>query len=105
MQITRGAVIAGFRMDVMIGEGGMGVVWKARQLDLDRMVAVKLIQAGKSEDLEFLDRFRRESRLAASIDHPNVVPVFGAGEADGVWYIAMRYVDGTDLGEYLRSRN
>jgi len=105
MQITRGTVIAGFRLDELIGEGGMGVVWKARQLDLDRVVALKLIQPGKSGDSEFLERFRRESRLAASIDHPNVVPVFGAGEEDGVWFIAMRYVDGTDLGEYLRSRD
>jgi serine/threonine protein kinase len=105
MQIARGVVIAGFRLDELIGEGGMGVVWKARQLDLDRVVALKLIQPGKSGDSEFLDRFRRESRLAASIDHPNVVPVFGAGEEAGVWFIAMRYVDGTDLGEYLCSRN
>lgn len=105
MQIARGMVIAGFRLEEMIGEGGMGVVWKARQLDLNRVVALKLIKPDKSGDVEFLNRFKRESRLAASIDHPNVVPVFGAGEEDGVWYIAMRYVDGTDLGEYLRSRN
>ncbi|HJZ35185.1 MAG TPA: serine/threonine-protein kinase [Solirubrobacterales bacterium] len=105
MQIARGMVIAGFRLEEMIGEGGMGVVWKTRQLELDRVVAVKLIQPDKSGDADFLNRFQRESRLAASIDHPNVVPVFGAGEEDGVWYIAMRYVDGTDLGEYLRSRN
>jgi serine/threonine protein kinase len=105
MQIAQGMVIAGFRLDELIGEGGMGVVWKARQLDLDRVVALKLIQPGKSGDSEFLERFQRESRLAASIDHPNVVPVFGAGEEEGVWFIAMRYVDGTDLGEYLRSRN
>jgi serine/threonine protein kinase len=105
MQITRGMVIAGFRLDEMVGEGGMGVVWKARQLDLDRVVALKLIQPGKIGDPDFLERFQRESRLAASIDHPNVVPVFGAGEEDGVWYIAMRFVDGTDLGEYLQSRN
>jgi Protein kinase domain len=105
MQIARGMVIAGFRLDEMIGEGGMGVVWKARQLDLDRVVAVKLIQPNRAGDEDFRARFRRESRLAASIDHPNVVPVFGAGEEDGVWFISMRYVDGTDLGEYLRSRN
>jgi serine/threonine protein kinase len=105
MQIVRGMVISGFRLDELIGEGGMGVVWKARQLDLDRVIALKLIQPSKSGDPRFLERFQRESRLAASIDHPNVVPVFGAGEEDGVWFIAMRYVDGTDLGEYLRSRN
>jgi serine/threonine protein kinase len=105
MKFARGTVIAEFRLEEMIGEGGMGVVWKARQLDLDRIVALKLIQPDKSGDADFLNRFQRESRLAASIDHPNVVPVFGAGEEDGLWYIAMRYVDGSDLGEYLRSRD
>jgi serine/threonine protein kinase len=105
MQIGRGATIAGFRLDELIGEGGMGVVYKARQLDLDRLVALKLIQPGLSGDAEFLARFQRESRLAAAIDHPNIVPIFGAGEEGGVYFISMRYVDGTDLGEYLRSRH
>jgi serine/threonine protein kinase len=102
MQITRGTVIGGFRLDELVGEGGMGVVYRARQLDLDRVVALKLIQPGLSGDEEFRTRFQRESRLAASIDHPNIVPVFGAGEEKGVYFISMRYVDGTDLGEYLR---
>lgn len=105
MQIGQGMEIAGFRLDEPIGEGGMGVVYKARQLDLDRIVALKLIQPSLSSSDEFRVRFQRESRLAASIDHPNIVPVFQAGEAEGVYFIAMRYVDGTDLGEYLRSRN
>ncbi len=104
MQISQGMTIAGFRLDELIGEGGMGVVYKARQLDLDRVVALKLIQPTLSDSNEFRDRFQRESRLAASIDHPNIVPVFQAGEEQGVYFIAMRYVDGTDLGEYLRSR-
>src|SRR5262249_31668824 len=64
-----------------------------------------LIQPSLSDDAEFRARFQRESRLAASIDHPNIVPVFQAGEEQGTYFIAMRYVDGTDLGEYLRSRN
>jgi serine/threonine protein kinase len=105
MQLRQGMEIAGFRLDELIGEGGMGVVYKARQLDLDRVVALKLIQPGLSGDMDFRARFQRESRLAASIDHPNVVPVYGAGEEEGVWFISMRFVDGTDLGEYLRSRD
>jgi serine/threonine protein kinase len=105
MQIGRGTIVGGFRLDELIGEGGMGVVYKARQLDLDRLVALKLIQPQLSGDAEFLGRFQREARLAAAIDHPNVVPVFGAGEEGGVYFISMRFVDGTDLGEYLRSRH
>jgi hypothetical protein len=103
--IGRGTEIGGFRLDELIGEGGMGVVYKARQLDLDRVVALKLIQPGLSGDSDFRARFQRESRLAAAIDHPNIVPVYGAGEEQGVYFISMRYVDGTDLGEYLRSRH
>jgi Protein kinase domain len=105
MQIGQGMEIAGFRLDELIGEGGMGVVYKARQLDLDRVVALKLIQPSLGDNHEFRARFQLESKLAASIDHPNIVPVFQAGDAGGTYFIAMRYVDGTDLGEYLRSRN
>ncbi len=103
MNLGRGTLIGGYRLDELVGEGGMGVVYRAQQLDLDRVVALKLIQPGLSGDEEFKARFQRESRLAAAIDHPNIVPVYGAGEEDGVYFIAMRYVDGTDLGDYLRS--
>jgi hypothetical protein len=103
VRIVPGAEIAGFRLEDQIGEGGMGVVYRARQLDLDRQVALKVIQADHRQDQEFTDRFQRESRLAASIDHPNVVPIFQAGEADGVYFIAMRYVSGSDLRELLRT--
>jgi serine/threonine protein kinase len=102
--IGPGAEIAGFQLEELIGEGGMGVVYRARQLDLGRTVALKLIQPDLRGDQDFRDRFQRESRLAASIDHPNIVPIFQAGEADGVYFIAMRYVDGSDLGAMLRNR-
>jgi CHASE2 domain-containing sensor protein len=95
-------IIAGYRIDQKIGEGGMGVVYRATQLALDRTVAIKLISAEKNGDPVFRERFKRESRLAASIEHPHVVPVFEAGEDDGLLFIAMRYVDGIDLGCYLR---
>src|SRR4051812_16411973 len=75
----------------------MGVVYRATQLDLDRLVALKLIAAQLAEDPEFRDRFVRESRAAASIDHPNVIPIYYTGESDGALYIAMRYVEGDDL--------
>jgi CHASE2 domain-containing sensor protein/predicted Ser/Thr protein kinase len=95
-------IIAGYRLEEQIGKGGMGVVYRATQLALDRRVAVKLIAADKSKDSEFRERFKRESRLAAAIEHPNVVTVFDAGEDHGLLFIAMRYVDGVDLAQYLR---
>ena len=75
----------------------MGVVYRATQLGLDRVVALKLITAELAGDAAFRSRFESEAQLAASIDHPNVVPVYGAGEADGVLFLAMRFVEGTDL--------
>jgi predicted Ser/Thr protein kinase len=94
---TLGGVIGGYRIEAEIGRGGMGVVYRAEQVALRRVVALKLIAPHLAEDPGFRERFERESRVAASIDHPNVIPVHEAGEADGALYISMRYVDGTDL--------
>lgn len=80
----------------------MGVVYRATQLDLDRTVALKVIAPALAEDPEFRTRFVRESRVAASIDHPNVIPIYYAGEHEGVLYIAMRYVEGDDLRTLVR---
>jgi len=91
------SVIAGYRIDGILGRGGMGVVYRATQLALDRPVAVKVIAAELAADLQFRERFRIESKVAAAIEHPNVIPVYEAGEDDGVLYISMRLVDGVDL--------
>jgi YVTN family beta-propeller protein len=96
-------VFAGHRITGVAGRGGMGVVYRAVQLDLDRAVALKLIAADLSEDDSFRERFVRESRLAASIDHPNVIPIYYTGEEEGELYIAMRYVDGSDLRTLVRA--
>src|SRR3954451_10887547 len=80
----------------------MGVVYRATQLNLGRPVALKLITPDRASDSDFRERFQRESRLAASIDHPNVVPVYEAGEADGHLYLVMRWVRGTDLHALLK---
>src|SRR3954453_9291588 len=80
----------------------MGVVYRAVQLDLDRAVALKLIAPQLAEDPSFRERFVRESRLAASIDHPNVIPIYYTGEHEGALYIAMRYVEGSDLRTLVR---
>ncbi len=97
VQLPPGTVFAGCRVEEVIGHGDMGVVYRAEELALQRPVALKLIRPEHSEEERFRERFRRESRLAAAIDHPNVIPVLEAGDEDGVLFIEMRLVEGTDL--------
>jgi class 3 adenylate cyclase/tetratricopeptide (TPR) repeat protein len=96
-----GEELAGYRVETRIGRGGMGVVYLAEDVRLGRMVALKVLAPDLAADERFRERFLRESRLAASLDHPNVVPVFEAGEASGALFIAMRYVEGPDLGALI----
>ncbi len=100
---TPGAEFAGYRIEGPAGSGGMGVVWRATQIALDRPVALKLIAEDLTDDPLFRERFKRESQLAAAIDHPNVIPVYEAGEAEGRLFIAMRYVPGVDMATLLRT--
>jgi hypothetical protein len=102
-ELEPGDVFAGHRVQGVAGRGGMGVVYRAVQLDLDRPVALKLIASQLAQDAEFRERFVRESRAAASIDHPNVIPIYYTGEHDGALYIAMRYVEGSDLRTLVRA--
>ncbi|OAI38526.1 hypothetical protein AYO39_00915 [Actinobacteria bacterium SCGC AG-212-D09] len=104
LEVPLESVFAGCRVEEVIGHGDMGVVYRAEELALQRRVALKLILPEYSREERFRERFRRESRVAAAIDHPNVIPVFDAGEEDGVLYIMMRYVEGTDLGELIAAR-
>jgi YVTN family beta-propeller protein len=99
--IVAGSVIAGYRIEEVAGRGSMGVVYRATQLALERPVALKVIATEIAHDVRFRERFKRESQLAASIDHPNVIPVHEAGEADGALFLAMRYVEGTDLSALI----
>ncbi|SEM24467.1 serine/threonine-protein kinase [Streptacidiphilus jiangxiensis] len=96
-----GRRIAGYLLERELGRGGMAVVYRARDLRLERTVAVKLLAPQLALDETFRRRFEHESRVAAALDHPHIVPVFEAGEADGVLYIAMRYVHGRDLAALL----
>ena len=96
-----GSRIAGYRLEERIGRGGMAVVFKARDERLGRLVALKILAPTLAGDAEFQRRFTRESRAAAAIDDPHIVPVFAAGEADGVLFIAMRYVAGGDAQSLL----
>ena len=89
-----GSVFAGHRIEAVAGRGGMGVVYRARQLSLDRVVALKVIAPALMADEAIRRRFLRESRVAASIDHPHVIPIYYTGEEDGVAFIAMRHVAG-----------
>jgi serine/threonine protein kinase len=93
---------AGYRIDRRIGRGGMGVVYLAKDLSLDRSVALKVLAEDLAKTPGFQRRFVSESKLAASLDHPNVIPIYSAGEFDGVLYIAMRFVPGHDLRTLLR---
>lgn len=92
-----GRQIADYRVESEIGRGGMAVVYRARDLRLDRTVALKLLAPELARNDTFRKRFTHESRVAAAIDHPHIVPVFEAGETEGILYIAMRYVAGQDL--------
>ncbi|MFF8960736.1 serine/threonine-protein kinase [Streptomyces sp. NPDC014894] len=96
-----GSQIAGYRVEAEIGRGGMAVVYRARDLRLDRTVALKLLAPELARNDTFRKRFTHESRVAAAIDHPHIVPVFEAGETEGLLYIAMRYVAGQDLRALL----
>ena len=101
MRGDEGREIAGFRIESEIGRGGMGVVYLAHQTYPERNVALKLLSPDLASDPAFRERFVHESNAAASTEHPNIVPVYGAGEADGQLYLAMRFIEGTDLGSLL----
>lgn len=101
-ELRPGTEFAGCRIEAEVGRGGMGVIYRGTELQLGRPVALKLIAGDRAADPDFRARFEREARLTASIDHPNVIPVYAAGEEDGTLYLVMRFVDGTDLRYLLR---
>ncbi|MCW3004831.1 MAG: serine/threonine protein kinase [Conexibacter sp.] len=92
-----GAEFAGYRIERLLDRGGMGVVYMATEIELDRTVALKLIAPEHARDETAVARFKSEARLAASLEHPNIVPIHRGGEQDGVIFLAMRFVSGTNL--------
>src|SRR5262245_62116419 len=98
-----GTDFVGYRIEEVIGRGGMGVVYRAYDLRLRRTVALKLVTPELALDDRFRERFARETELIMSFEHPNVIPIYDAGEVDGRLYLAMRLVGGTDLRELLRA--
>jgi serine/threonine protein kinase len=97
-----GSSIAGYVVEDVVGRGGMGTLYKARQLRLDRPVALKVVGADIARDPLVRERLRREARTVAALDHPNVVPLYEAGEADGTVFIATRWVEGTPLADLIQ---
>src|SRR5436309_15315794 len=97
-----GSRIASYRLKEQIGQGGMAVVFRAEDERLHRQVALKILSPALAADEEFRRRFIRESRSAASVDEPHIIPVFEAGDADGALFVAMRYVPGGDVGSLVR---
>jgi tRNA A-37 threonylcarbamoyl transferase component Bud32/CheY-like chemotaxis protein len=99
-----GRVVAGYRIEERIGRGGMGLVYRAEHLNLRRRAAIKIIAPELAETSGFRERFNREARIAAALQHPNIVTVYDAGEEDGLLYLAMQYIEGNDLSAVLRSQ-
>jgi serine/threonine-protein kinase len=98
-----GSTFGPYRIEAVLGRGGMGVVYRAEQVQLGRSVALKLLSPELAADDDFRARFLRESRLMAVLEHPNIVPVYDAGEIEGRLFIAMRYVEGEDLATLLEA--
>src|SRR3954453_12403348 len=93
--------VAGYRIEDVAGRGGMGVVYRAQHVHLGRTVALKLLNPEIAASDEFRGRFIREARAAAELEHPNIVPVYDAGEVEGRLYLAMKFIEGTDLAHLL----
>jgi serine/threonine protein kinase len=99
--LAPGSTFAGYEIENVVGVGGIGILYRARQLRLDRPVALKLVEPDKASDPVIRERLRREARSVAALDHPNVVPLYEAGEQDGMVFIATRWVEGTELGALI----
>ncbi|MGL6280143.1 MAG: ABC transporter substrate-binding protein [Gaiella sp.] len=105
MDVTPGTLVGAYRLDRLLGKGSMGAVWVAEDVHLRRRVAVKVLSPELADDDRFRRRFLLESQLAASLEHPHIVPIYAAGEQDGSLFLAMRLIEGVDLRALLRERH
>ena len=101
--LAPGSTFAGYEVESVVGAGGIGILYRARQVRLDRPVALKLVEPDVARDPVIRERLRREARMVAALDHPNVVPLYAAGEQDGAVYIVTRWIEGTELGALIHS--
>jgi serine/threonine protein kinase len=99
--LAPGSTFAGYEVESVVGAGGIGILYRARQLRLDRPVALKLVEPEVARDPVIRERLRREARTVAALDHPNVVPLYEAGEEGGTVYVVTRWVEGTELGTLI----
>ena len=99
-----GKAFGGYRLEAKIGQGGMGTVYKGRQVSLDRVVAVKILNKALYENREFIKRFEREAKSIAKINHPNIVAVYDFGVHDGLWYMVNEFVEGHSLSKTISDR-
>jgi serine/threonine protein kinase len=100
--LSAGSTFAGYEIEGVVGSGGVGILYRARQLRLDRPVALKVVEPDIASDAVIRERLRRETRTVAALDHPNIAPLYEAGEQDGTIYIVTRWVEGTELGALIR---
>ena len=99
--LAPGSTFAGYEVESVVGAGGIGILYRAIQVRLGRPVALKLVEPEVARDPVVRERLRREARAVASLDHPNVVPLYEAGEEGGTVYIVTRWVEGTELGTLI----
>ncbi len=100
-KVASGTIVAGFKVEKLLGEGGMGEVWLARQVAMDRTVALKILSPKLACNEAFVGRFLKEVKLSAKLDHPNIITAYDGGEDKGVYYLAVSFVDGIELQEKL----
>src|SRR5664280_1072170 len=103
--LSPGSTFAGYEVESIVGAGGIGILYRARQVRLDRPVALKLVEPEVARDPVIRERLRREARTVAALEHPNVAPLYEAGEEGGTVYIVTRWVEGTDLGTLILSES
>jgi serine/threonine-protein kinase len=102
--LAPGDILGGFKIEKELGRGGMGIVFKAHELSLNRKVALKVLGQKLTFDKEFIIRFKREAQIVAAMNHPNIVKILSFGEEQGLYHFAMEYIKGKDLGQILQEK-
>lgn len=99
-----GKTLGQYKLEMPLGKGGMASVYRAYQASVDRYVAIKVMTPEIANDPSFVERFQREARIIAKLEHPHILPIIDFGESEGIYYIVMRYMDGGSLDDRMRQR-